>query len=151
MAWRVTMLVAVAVEAAAGFLPWLRTGERERNAYELVEVARSLDVLDTGLHRTLAGAWFLVPLAAALCWLAALLRWRRSAALIALAAGLLGALFAGGLERAATPVQAGVRATLVASLAVVVGSTVELWRAGRDELAPGGTGRRFAASGDAAR
>jgi hypothetical protein len=90
-----------------------------------------------------------VPLAAALCWLAGLLHWRRTAAAIALVTGVLGAVFAGGLERAATPVEVGVRATLVASLAVIVGSTVELWRAGRDERATRPR-RELAASGDAA-
>lgn len=120
------MLVAIVAEAVAGFLPWLRTGERERSAYELIDAARTLDVLDSAVVRGLALAWFLVPLAAAVCCLAVLLHARRAAALLAVGTGLLGAGFALRVELAPLPALSGVHLTLIAALAVVVGGTFEL-------------------------
>jgi hypothetical protein len=134
------MVVAIVGEAVAGFLPWLRTGERERSAYELVDAARSLDVLDSAVVRGLALAWFLVPLATTLCCLALLLHARRVAALLAIGTGLLGAGFALRLEVAPLPTLFGARLTLIAALAVVVAGTAELVHelaeGGRRELAP---------------
>lgn len=134
------MVVAIVGEAVAGFLPWLRTGERERSAYELVDAARSLDVLDSAVVRALAVAWFLVPLAAMLCCLALLLHARRVAALLAIGTGLLGAGFALRLELAPLPSLFGARLTLIAALVVVVAGTAELVHdlaeGGRRELAP---------------
>lgn len=161
-AWRAAMAAALVAETVAGFLPWLRTGERERNAYELVDAARSLDALDSAAVRLLASAWYLVPLAAALCWLGLLLdphrpsgSLTRGAAGLGLATGLLGVLFALAVEGAPIPVQGGVRATLVASLTVMIGSTglaiggvIEHRKAGEHELAPGCG--RLAATGDGA-
>jgi hypothetical protein len=134
------MLVAIASEAAAGFLPWLRTGERERSGYELIDAARSLDVLDSAVVRTLALAWFLVPLAAALCCLAVLLHARRAAAVLAIGTGLLGAGFSLRVELVPLPALSGAHLTLIAALAVVVAGTAELVHelaeGGRRELAP---------------
>jgi hypothetical protein len=134
------MVVAIVGEAVAGFLPWLRTGERERSAYELVDAARSLDVLDSAVVRGLAMAWFLVPLAAALCCLAMLLHARRVAALLAIGTGLLGAGFSLRVELAPLPALSGAHLTLITSLVVVVAGTVELVHdlaeGGRRELAP---------------
>lgn len=157
------MLAGVAAEALCGFLPWLRTGERQRSAYELIDTARSLDALDSAPVRALAAAWYFVPLAAALCWLGVLLDRRRpvgpmtvAAALLAVVTGLLGTSFALLLERSAIPVRPGAHATLVAALAAVAGGTGtalggarDMRKAGRDEWAdePG----RRAATGDAAR
>jgi hypothetical protein len=120
------MVVAIVGEAVAGFLPWLRTGERERSAFELVDAARNLEVLDSAVVRGLAMAWFLVPLAAALCCLALLLHARRAAALLAIGTGLLGAGFALRVELTPLPALSGAHLTLIASLAVVVAGTVEL-------------------------
>ena len=123
---RTLMLTAVAAEALAGFLPWVRSGRRERTSFELIDAARTLDVLDSGLARGLAVAWYLVPLAAALCWLAVLLHFRRTAAVVAIAVGLLGVGLAFSIERAPVASLAGVRATLVAGVAVIAGAGIEL-------------------------
>lgn len=120
------MLVAIVVEAVAGFLPWIRTGQRERSGFELVDTARTLDVLDSGVQRGLALALYLVPLAAALCWFAVLMHRRRAAAVLAIATGVVGAIVALSVERAAVASLSGVRATLIAALAVLVGGTFEL-------------------------
>lgn len=120
------MLGGAAVVAAAGFLPWVRTGERERSAFELIDAARMLDVLDSTLLRALATAFYFVPLVAMLCWVAELAQQPRVAAVLGIACGLLGLLVALGIETAAVTALAGVRATLIAAVAVIVGGTYGL-------------------------
>jgi hypothetical protein len=131
------MLAAVTAEAVAGFLPWIRSGHRQRSGFELIDSVRTLHVLDSGLQKGLALAWYLVPLAAALCWLAVLLDRRRSAALLSIGTGVLGTVVALSVERAAVSSLIGVHATLTAALAAAVGGTVELVEGGRHELANG--------------
>lgn len=120
------MTAAVAVEALAGFLPWLRSGQRERDGFELVDTARSLDVLDAGWQRAIAVGWYLVPLAAALCCLAALLHHWRLAAGLAVGAGLVGAAVTLLVEWTTIPVLLGLRVSLVAAVAAVVAGSLEL-------------------------
>lgn len=124
------MLVAVAIEAAAGFLPWVRTGQRERTSFELISSARSLGVLDSGLERTLALAWYLVPLAATLAWLATLLHRERIGAALAVAAGVLGVGMVWAIDHGPIATLVGVRATLCAALVATAGGTLVL--AGRE-------------------
>ncbi|MGH9211439.1 MAG: hypothetical protein ACRD2C_12270 [Acidimicrobiales bacterium] len=136
MVGRVMMLAGLAVEAVAGFLPWIRTGQRERNGFELIDAARTLDVLESGVHRAFALAWYVVPLAATLCWLAVLLHRPRIGALLALTTGLLGLATAFSLEQTDVPTLVGVRAVLIAAAAVVAGAILELVEGGRHELVP---------------
>ncbi|MGH9137331.1 MAG: hypothetical protein ACRD0G_09840, partial [Acidimicrobiales bacterium] len=51
--------------AVAAFLPWGGSGRADRTSFELVSLARRLDVLD-GAAASLAPAWYAVPLVAAL-------------------------------------------------------------------------------------
>lgn len=120
------MLAGAALVAATGFLPWVRTGERERSAFELIDAARMLDVLDSGVLRALAVAFYFVPFAAMLCFVAVLSQQPRIAAVLAIGTGLLGLLVALGVETAAVTALSGVRATVVAAVAVIVGGTFEL-------------------------
>jgi hypothetical protein len=120
------MVTAVVVEALAGFLPWLRSGQRARNGFELVDAARSLDVLDAGWQRALAVGWYLVPLAATLCCLAVLLDRERAAAGLALAAGVVGMTITLLVELAPIPVLAGLRLSLVGATAAVAAGSLEL-------------------------
>jgi lipopolysaccharide export LptBFGC system permease protein LptF len=138
------MLVGIVGEALAGFLPWLQTGERQRNGYELIDAARALDVeaLEPLLWRSLALAWYLAPLAAAVCCLAALLHARRTAAVLAVVTGLVGAAVALLVELGIpAPARSGVALTLITAVAGLVGGTVELVVARQEggrrrELAP---------------
>lgn len=135
MVGRAIMLAAVAAQTVTCFLPWVRTGQRERNAFELVDAARTLDVLDSGVLRGLALALYLVPLAATLCWLAVLLHRQRVAAGLAVGMGLFGIVISFSLEQTAITSLQGVRATLVTALAVILGATLDLMEGGRHELA----------------
>lgn len=119
------MLAGATAVAGAGFLPWVRTGERERSAFELIDAARMLDVLDSTALRALAVAFYFVPLVAALGWVAELSQSPRLATALALVAATMGLLAAVGVELAAVPALTGVRATLLAAAAVTVGGTYE--------------------------
>ena len=120
------MLAGATAVAGAGFLPWVRTGERERSAFELIDAARMLDVLDSSVLRALAVAFYFVPLVAALGWVAELSGQSRLATVLAVSATVMGLLAALGIELAAIPALTGVRATLAAAMAVIVGGTYEL-------------------------
>jgi lipopolysaccharide export LptBFGC system permease protein LptF len=123
---RMVFVAAVSTEALAGFLPWLRSGQRERDGFELVDAARSLDVLDAGWQRALAVAWYLVPLTAALSCLALLLRRRRTAAGLAVGAGVVGVAVTLVVELARIPALPGLHVSLAAAVAAVVAGSLEL-------------------------
>jgi len=38
-------LAAVTIETVCAFLPWVRTGHRDRTSFEVISAARELDVL----------------------------------------------------------------------------------------------------------
>jgi len=50
-----------AVALLGSFLPWLRTGERERTSYELSGIARRLGVATGPLERAVVVGWPIVP------------------------------------------------------------------------------------------
>jgi hypothetical protein len=79
----IATLIAVAIESTSAFLPWVRTGHRNRTSFEVISAARELDVLRSPLERVVAAAWYAMPLAAALGA-------RRAMAMAAVAAGVLG-------------------------------------------------------------
>lgn len=128
MSGRAPLLLAMAALAASGFLPWLSSGQRDRNGFELIDAARSLDTLDSTIQRGFALSMYLVPLAAALCWLAVLLERPRTAAVLAVATGLLTFLMALSIERAPFPSLVGARVTLGAAVVAIGGGTAELLR-----------------------
>lgn len=86
----VAAVLAVAIETACAFLPWVRTGRRDRTSFELISAARELDVLRSPLERVAATAWYLMPLLAALVALTAALAARRAMGLMAITTGFLG-------------------------------------------------------------
>ena len=83
----VTVAGALAV-VTAGFLPWSRSGEAQRNSFELARSAERLDVLTGAAHQA-AVAWYLVPALVALLWITATLRWDRAAAGLGAVVGAL--------------------------------------------------------------
>jgi hypothetical protein len=130
------LMTAIAAQAVCGFLPWLRSGQRQRNGFELIDAARTLDALDSTTQRALALGMYLVPLAATLCCLAVLLDRRRTAAAIALVTGLLGLVAALSIEWAPLPSLIGVHATLLAAVVVFGGGLAELLKGVHHERAP---------------
>ena len=118
----VASLVAVGIETITAFLPWVRTGHRDRTSFEVISAARELDVLRSPLERLVAAAWFTMPLLAALAALAAAASARRAAAIMTIAAGVLGLAIGRGVYVAPfahhTPL---VVCLVVSGIAVIVG------------------------------
>ena len=82
------MLMAVGLLLAgwASFADWTRVGVRRRNSFELVAVARRLEVVPNDALGVLARTWVLAPLLSVLALTAIVYRRPR---LAALAAGLV--------------------------------------------------------------
>lgn len=84
------LLVAIAVSVAGMFLPWLTSGSVARDSYQAVGALQRFQIVDAGPVLVVIGAWpyfgpaLMVPLllAAFRCW--------RSAAVVAIALGVLG-------------------------------------------------------------
>jgi hypothetical protein len=113
------------------FLPWVRSGERDRNSFELLRSADRLDLLDGVVQRAAQIGWLLLPVAVGIVVVALALGHGRIAAAGALAAGLasliIGALVVGSsLDTTAWPAVAsvlGVGVALVATIELVQGRT----------------------------
>jgi hypothetical protein len=82
------MVIGLAIIGVSSFADWTRTGTRHRNSYELVAVARRLEVVHNGALGALARGWVLAPLCSVLAATALVYRLPR---LAALAAGLVSA------------------------------------------------------------
>jgi hypothetical protein len=65
---RAGLLASVVVTAIGTFLPFARSGERSRTSYELVSLARRLELLPDRWPGVASRLWFAVPLLLALCW-----------------------------------------------------------------------------------
>jgi hypothetical protein len=66
---RVGLLASVVVTAIGTFLPFARSGERSRSSYELVSLARRLELVPERWPGVATRLWFAVPLLLALCWI----------------------------------------------------------------------------------
>jgi hypothetical protein len=109
-------LVAGGVEVAAAFLPWVRTGERERNSFELIGVARRLHVLQSAWEQPASAAWYFVPFVVALALVAAAIGRRAVAGALLAVAGLAGALVGLAVAGAPLGVLPGLRVTIVSAV-----------------------------------
>lgn len=81
--------VSSAAVLGAALLPWAQTGARRRNSFELVQSAERLGFMDGRGPEAAANLWYGVPLLAALVIAALLLGSRRTAALLAIALGVV--------------------------------------------------------------
>ncbi|MGH9185259.1 MAG: hypothetical protein ACRD0U_05525 [Acidimicrobiales bacterium] len=117
-------LVGAIVVLAAAFLPWVRSGESERNSFELLGVARRLGVLDSGWQRVAVVGWYFMPLAVTLVGLAMLLGRRRAVALIGAAIGLGGVALVAAVRSAPVHTGMGVPITMVAGVVTAGGGVL---------------------------
>jgi hypothetical protein len=132
--------IGIAGVAVATFLPWVRSGEVERNSYEVARSAERLDLVDGFLQRALVVSWYLVPLACALVLLALARDAQRVAASVGLAVALLVSMVATLLAASTLDTAAGPIAALVAAVASVAGSVIVLVETHqRPAGTPGGT------------
>jgi hypothetical protein len=125
-------LGAATVEVAAAFLPWVRTGERQRTSFELLGSARRLGLFPSGWERSVADLWYFVPLLVAVAWLAAAAGRSRTVVAGTTLAGVAGVAVASVVQRARVPAAIGLRVTLTASLvAVLLGLAYAVGSVGR--------------------
>ena len=119
--------VGGAAVLVVAFLPWVRSGERDRNSFELLRSADRLDLIDGVVQRAAQIGWLLLPVAVGMVVVALALGHGRIAAAGALAAGLasliIGALVvSSALDSTPWPAVAfalGVGVALVATIELV--------------------------------
>jgi hypothetical protein len=111
------------VVAVAGFLPWARSGSRQRSSFDLARLADRLDLVDGRWTSILLALWAMIPLLAALTLLAAVFERPRP---VLASAGLASALGVTGVALAARtplPLSAGVWVALGGAAVGLVGIT----------------------------
>jgi hypothetical protein len=122
------VVVAVLIVLIGAALPWGRSGQADRSSFELVRLARRLDVLDGGAA-TAAKLWLAMPLVVAVVVVAAGTG-RRGLAVVV---GTVLAVFAVGLVAATyrSPLlpRYGLPVTMAGAGALAIAGMVEvLWR-----------------------
>jgi hypothetical protein len=116
--------VGCAAVLMVAVLPWVRSGERDRNSFELLRSADRLDLLDGVVQRAAQITWLLLPVAVGIVIVALAIGRGRIAASGALGAGLASFLIAGvvigsSLDTTAWPVVASVLGAGVALVATI--------------------------------
>jgi hypothetical protein len=117
---------AVAV-ALTSFLPWATSGRASRSSYELVASAERLEVLD-GVAAAAAPLWYLVPLAAACAFLAAVLGRTVLAAGVAAATGVAAIVLGAAVNSSPLGADVGCAAATLAGAVSVAGAAVAVWQ-----------------------
>ena len=121
VAWLPRAALGLAVGLLFGsFLPWLRSGTRDRNSYAVVDAADALGVLDNWGGSTSARIWYCLPLLVAFVAAAFVAGRHRLLALSSFVAGALGVV--GGLATYRSPLapRYGLTAALIASVGLVI-------------------------------
>lgn len=109
-------------------LPWVATGERQRNSFEIVRAGHALGVLDGRLEELAGQAWYLLPLVGALtvCGLAA--GFRRAAAGLGAVAGLAAMVMALVVRATSLPTRPGIGVTMGAAALAISGAALTAGR-----------------------
>lgn len=74
--------VGLATMVLGSFLPWLHSGDVQRNSYEIVALAERFDLFEGDVVNAALRAWIAVPIACTACVVAYTLSLRRTAAVI---------------------------------------------------------------------
>jgi hypothetical protein len=118
----------------AGFLPWVHSGEVDRNAFQVARVADHLDLARGAVQEAGIVVWYCVPFLAALAVLAYVLARFWMASILCVLVGGYVLLTGLGLLASGLEVAVGAYLGVVGgSLAVGVGllAAAHLWRSGR--------------------
>ena len=89
------MAVGAALAIVGALLPWLRTGGRSRNSFDLFRIVRDLGFAPDGAAAAVIRGWPVVPLLAVVGVVAAWWGWARAGGVI----GVVAAVYAGAVER----------------------------------------------------
>lgn len=125
----IAMSVSAAVVLVGTFLPWVRTGARDRSSYLLLDLVDRLGFASGSVPVAAIRVWPVVPVILVGAAYAAWMQRRR----LASGLGLTGSLYAGGLavivRQTPTTTLAGVDVVIAGGLALFVASLSQL-RAG---------------------
>lgn len=125
------LLVTGTVSMVGGaLLPWVATGERQRNSFEIVRAGRALGVLDHGVEKLAGQGWYLVPVVAALALLGLAVGCRRTAAALGAVAAAAAVAMALVVRATSFPARFGIGVTMGAAVLAVIGAALT---AGRDK------------------
>jgi hypothetical protein len=150
----VVMAVGAALAIVGALLPWIRTGGRSRNSFDLFRIVRDLGFAPDGVAAAVIRGWPVVPLLAVVGVVAAWWGWARPGGVI----GIVAAVYAGavGVAILAAPTRGRVLAraigptvTTVGGVALLAGSIAVLvvGRAVRSPTATGAPARPSGAPG----
>jgi hypothetical protein len=128
---RITLLGAVVVAGVGTLLPFATSGERSRSSYELVSLARRLEIVPAGWPSAAARLWFAVPLVLVVCWLLVVVGRTPAAAWCALAAAAVLTFGLIAVWRSPLDVATGWAVTLGGTVGLVTSAAVLLTTARR--------------------
>lgn len=140
-----SLLVAggVLIVLLGALAPWGRSGRTDRSSFELVRIARRLDVLEGALATT-AKLWLLAPIAVAVVVVAAMAGWAKLAGVTGTAVAVAGVALAIAVRQSPLVARWGLAVTMAGAAVVVVADG--LWfvavvrgRAPRTQLSNSGT------------
>jgi len=148
------MAVGAALAIIGALLPWIRTGGRSRNSFDLFRIVRELGFAPDGAAAALIRGWPIVPLLAVVGVVAAWWGWARPGGAI----GVVAAVYAGAVGAAilAAPTRGRVLARAIGPTVTTIGGAVLLGgsiavlvvgRAVRRPTATGGPARPSGAPG----
>ena len=141
----VVVMAAGGLLAVAGsFLPWVRTGSRDRNSYDVFRVVGRLGFAPDGPAATAMRWWPVVPLLAAAAVVAVWWGWARWGGVLGSAAaiygGVVGVAVVAAPESGLVEVRAGTIVTTVGAAILLVGSIAAVV-VGAGGTVKGSTGR----------
>ena len=130
------MAAGAVITVVGSFLPWVRTGGRRRNSYDLFAIVGRLGFAPDGVAATALRWWPIVPLLAVVAVVSAWWGWPR----IGGSVGVLAAAYAGGIGLAVSiatdasrfvRIQAGAPVTAFGGGVLLVGSVAAIVLGGR--------------------
>lgn len=116
----VAMAVGTAVTIVGSWLPWVHSGARARNSYDIFALVERLGFSPDGVVGELARWWPLVPLVTLGAMVLAWWGWRRPGAALGVLGGLYAAGIGGAVARSRASVEIGVGPTVTAIGGVVL-------------------------------
>lgn len=120
-----------ALVVGGSFLPWVRSGRRQRDSYSMLRVADHLGVLPHGWPTVAARGWFLMPLLAAGAGLALALDRSATSSVCALMVGVAAVVAVVLASRGPLPLRYGVAVSALGALVAVVTGGWSLWSSTR--------------------
>jgi hypothetical protein len=142
------MTIAAAVLLLGTFLPWVRSGRRERNSYELLGLVDRLGFAPDGWVERFVRWWPVVPLLVVAAVVGAWWNRRPAAVVLAVTAIVYATAVAWKLAERPGPALLGITVTLVGCALLLVATAWYGWAAVRVAIGRGSPTRTSAPSVD---